>query len=427
MTPQEQVAGAIAFAKSKIGHPYSEVLDGGVGPTYYDCSGLWYEAYLSVGVNIGRDTYEQLATIPYRVGLSESDWEAGDLIYAIPYKGDEHVVGYIGNDQIIQAPHTGAFIYQSSVAAGFPYAPIGARRPCPGGGSPPGAVQPVPVKFPVTAYDSTVAADCPPGAAHYFGYSTGAWLSYAGLAQLYGPSRVSSITVDANAPADMYDCEPGNGTPADCPRYYAGAKANGVKVPIIYCSASWSSAVIAAMNGTADYGSEWLLFSAHVGAGPHICGPSTCGFPQAHGTQWIWHGNPPDGKGNYDESLLGPAFAPIVGAIPTVIPPGGNPPHTPPAKKKVPLMLAQVPFTLHDSNHSFEVDSRGRLLHWRWVTGKTPTVEVVTDQLVPDSQPTSAALDNLLQVWSETASGQRAHSASPWGGPWRTDVYPTPS
>ena len=65
--------------------------------------------------------------------------------------------------------------------------------------------------------------------------------------------------------------------------------------PWVYTNAgNWQ-----AMN--AVIGSRKVVrFSAHVGHGPHICGPRTCGFPQADWTQWDFTG--PQGQ-NVDQSI----------------------------------------------------------------------------------------------------------------------------
>jgi cell wall-associated NlpC family hydrolase len=129
----EKIATAITYAQAQIGKQYSETQDGGVGPDYFDCSGLCMMAYRAAGVTIPRNTYGQIAGITTHVSTDQSAWLPGDLIYGVPFPGDQHVVMYIGGGQIIQAPHTGATVFQSSLADGFPYTPIAVRRPVPGG------------------------------------------------------------------------------------------------------------------------------------------------------------------------------------------------------------------------------------------------------------------------------------------------------
>jgi hypothetical protein len=77
-----QAKAALAFCVSKIGLPY---IWGGVGPNGYDCSGLVYEAYLSVGQDITRTTNTQWPTaagahVPDGVG----NLSPGDLLYFGP-------------------------------------------------------------------------------------------------------------------------------------------------------------------------------------------------------------------------------------------------------------------------------------------------------------------------------------------------------
>lgn len=98
--PAGPVAGAaIAFATSKLGLPYQW---GGTGPLY-DCSGLVQAAYAAAGVALPRDTYGQV-----NVGtpVARDQLQPGDLVF--PDAG--HVSIYVGNGEVIEAPHTGAFV-----------------------------------------------------------------------------------------------------------------------------------------------------------------------------------------------------------------------------------------------------------------------------------------------------------------------------
>lgn len=70
---------ALKWAETRAGAWYGW---GGTGPAY-DCSGLVYEAYLHQGVNVGRDTFDMLASgrlvrIPLR------DARQGDLMFYGP-------------------------------------------------------------------------------------------------------------------------------------------------------------------------------------------------------------------------------------------------------------------------------------------------------------------------------------------------------
>lgn len=99
------VARAIAFAEAQIGKPYEWGAD---GPNAYDCSGLVYAAYASAGVTIARTTFGWRQNGP-QVALNEI--QPGDLLFSAGSDGTNqdpgHVVMYLGDGQIIQAPETG--------------------------------------------------------------------------------------------------------------------------------------------------------------------------------------------------------------------------------------------------------------------------------------------------------------------------------
>lgn len=98
-----QADKAVEWAYDHLGCIY---VFGGTGPcgqdTGYDCSGYVQAAWAFAGIDIPRDTYEQVAALP---SIPESDIEPGDLLF---YNGDGHVAIYVGNGQIIDEPHTGA-------------------------------------------------------------------------------------------------------------------------------------------------------------------------------------------------------------------------------------------------------------------------------------------------------------------------------
>lgn len=98
----DKAAKAIAFARAQLGKPY---VWGATGPTSYDCSGLTQAAWAAAGITLPRTTWDQV-----KVGtrVSIKDLRPGDLVF---YNSDiSHVAMYIGDGQIIQAPHTGAVI-----------------------------------------------------------------------------------------------------------------------------------------------------------------------------------------------------------------------------------------------------------------------------------------------------------------------------
>jgi cell wall-associated NlpC family hydrolase len=120
--------GAIALAREYLGTPY---VWGGESAKGFDCSGLLQFVWAKQGVNIPRTTYDQ-----WRVGqrINPGSLKPGDAVF---FKGSDsrvqngevlpgHVAMYIGNGEIIQAPHTGATVEITPLSKMSK--PMGARR-----------------------------------------------------------------------------------------------------------------------------------------------------------------------------------------------------------------------------------------------------------------------------------------------------------
>jgi cell wall-associated NlpC family hydrolase len=90
----------VAFAKRQIGVPYRW---GGVSRrTGFDCSGLVYAAYRSIGRKIPHSTWGQMALgEPVRFGRLRP----GDLVFT---NGGGHVDLVVSNRAVVSAPHSGA-------------------------------------------------------------------------------------------------------------------------------------------------------------------------------------------------------------------------------------------------------------------------------------------------------------------------------
>ena len=120
--PSAQVNPLIHAASTQIGKPY---VFGSESPgKSFDCSGLVLWAYKQVGINIPRTTFQQV-----KVGqnVTGQPMQPGDLLF---YAGSDgtasnpgHVVMYVGNGQVIAAPHTGTVVqYQPLQNLGKPVA-----------------------------------------------------------------------------------------------------------------------------------------------------------------------------------------------------------------------------------------------------------------------------------------------------------------
>jgi cell wall-associated NlpC family hydrolase len=109
----------VAYARHQVGVPYSW---GGASPsTGFDCSGLVYAAYRSIGRAIPHSSWDQL-----RLGRSVrfSRLRAGDLLFT---EGGGHVVLVISKTTVIEAPQSGERVHYVDLASlGSRFA--GARR-----------------------------------------------------------------------------------------------------------------------------------------------------------------------------------------------------------------------------------------------------------------------------------------------------------
>ncbi|MFD7029686.1 NlpC/P60 family protein [Streptomyces sp. NPDC059917] len=113
-----RAAKAVAFAYGALGKPY---VWGATGPGSFDCSGLTQAAWKAAGVSLPRTTYTQI-NAGHRV--SRDQLAPGDLVFF--YSGISHVGLYIGNGQMIHAPHPGAPVRIAPISS-MPWA--GASRP----------------------------------------------------------------------------------------------------------------------------------------------------------------------------------------------------------------------------------------------------------------------------------------------------------
>ena len=113
-----RAAVAVQAAYAQLGKPYSW---GASGPGSFDCSGLTMWSWGKAGVSLPHSSQAQYGSGQH---VSRSDLQPGDLVF---YGSPIHHVGlYIGNGNMIEAPHSGANVRIASYARGD-Y--VGAVRP----------------------------------------------------------------------------------------------------------------------------------------------------------------------------------------------------------------------------------------------------------------------------------------------------------
>ncbi len=96
-------ATAVQVAKQQLGKSY---VWGAEGTTTFDCSGLTLYAWRAAGVNLPHSSRVQYS-ITRRI--SRDQLQPGDLLFfAKPGRAIHHVAMYIGDGQMIEAPHRGA-------------------------------------------------------------------------------------------------------------------------------------------------------------------------------------------------------------------------------------------------------------------------------------------------------------------------------
>jgi cell wall-associated NlpC family hydrolase len=108
-----QLTTVIHAALAKVGAPY---VWGATGPASFDCSGLIGYAYAAAGIRLPRTSEQMWLAGPH---IRPQDARLGDLLFwandpAAPQDVD-HIALYLGNGQMVAAPHTGDVIHVSPV------------------------------------------------------------------------------------------------------------------------------------------------------------------------------------------------------------------------------------------------------------------------------------------------------------------------
>ena len=100
-------ATAVSTARAQLGKPY---VYGAAGPDSFDCSGLTMYAWHAGGISLPHSAAMQYDVIPH---VAISQLQPGDLVF---FGSPAYHVGiYVGNGQMIDAPHTGANVEYDSI------------------------------------------------------------------------------------------------------------------------------------------------------------------------------------------------------------------------------------------------------------------------------------------------------------------------
>jgi|ERR1700691_3608289 hypothetical protein len=155
-------------------------------------------------------------------------------------------------------------------------------------------------------YDTIYNDQFPAGARAYAAYVDGGigdQPNYSYIVKAFPRASHLSIALSSSDNADALDVEPGAASPGDVPRWYDQQKARGVYRPCVYASVStMQGSVLGELESAGIVRGNARLWTAHYGAGEHICGPASCGLisVEADGTQWT-----DDALGrSLDQSLL---------------------------------------------------------------------------------------------------------------------------
>lgn len=110
--------GSIVAEAQKLGKAAQGYELGGVGPAFYDCSGLVQKTLSDLGVSgVPRTSEEQYA---WATKISASDLQPGDLVFA-QFAGDDaspgHVGIYVGNGEVYSAQDPALGIGNSTLSS----------------------------------------------------------------------------------------------------------------------------------------------------------------------------------------------------------------------------------------------------------------------------------------------------------------------
>jgi len=198
-------------------------------------------------------------------------------------------------------------------------------------------------------YDGVTPAHLPTDGDIYAGYVNGLYSNMATMKALHPGKLYIGITIDPSVPAQVYDCEPGNGSASDGVNWVNISRAAGY-VPTIYCGLNtWYPAISQAIRNA---------------------GVAQPGYWIADGTKWQIPTLPLgvayalqdqlDVPPGFDRSIVADYWPTIDGLTPQ----GGGTPITPPAVIPEDEMFRTIRCPERNANvYAYNFSGLG----WRWI------------------------------------------------------------
>lgn len=163
----------------------------------------------------------------------------------------------------------------------------------------------------ILMFDDVNVALLPPGYGAYAGYVDGAFENIPQIRARFPSAHILTIAVRAADIAMVLDVEAGDAAMSEAPAWFRTALNAGVTRPCFYTSVSNVDSLVSVMSAHNVPRSACRIWSAHYGAGQHICGPNTCRGTSydADATQFTSRAN----NENLDESVcLDNFFTPVL-------------------------------------------------------------------------------------------------------------------
>lgn len=168
----------------------------------------------------------------------------------------------------------------------------------------------------ILMFDDTDVSLLPAGYDAYAAYADGAFANFEAVRARFPHAIVLAIDVLAtNLVADVLDVEPGDASNSAAVPWVKGKINAKSKLIILYTSVSNVDALVQVLHNAGISRDQYKIWSAHYGAGAHICGPQTCGLASwtCDGTQFTDRAL----GSSLDETI---AHDDMLGIVPPVVP-----------------------------------------------------------------------------------------------------------